>query len=68
MCKPLDPRGVSAIMVALVLVVGLGLDIGIMVAASRMLWSFARDRGISGRRYISQIRLIFSEVVYRRRS
>lgn len=49
-------KGGSAAMVALILVVGLGLDIGIMAAASRMLWSFARDRGVPGWRYISQVR------------
>lgn len=49
-------KGGSAAMVALILLVGLGLDIGIMAAASRMLWSFARDRGVPGWRYISQVR------------
>lgn len=41
-------------MVGLVLQVGLSVDIGIMAAASRMLWSFARDRGFPGR-YISKV-------------
>ena len=45
----------SAVMTAIILVIGLGLDIGIMTAASRMLWSFARDRGVPGWRYISRI-------------
>lgn len=49
-------KGGSAAMVALILLVGLGLDIGIMAAASRMLWSFARDRGVPGWRHISQVR------------
>ena len=48
-------KGGSAVMVALILLVGLGLDIGIMAAASRMLWSFARDRGVPGWRYISKV-------------
>lgn len=48
-------KGGSAVMVALILLVGLGLDIGIMAAASRMLWSFARDQGVPGWRYISKV-------------
>lgn len=48
-------KGGSAAMVALILLVGLGLDIGIMAAASRMLWSFARDQGVPGWRYISKV-------------
>ena len=48
-------KGGSAFMVALILLVGLGLDIGIMAAASRMLWSFARDQGVPGWRYISKV-------------
>ena len=51
-------KGGSAVMVALILIVGLGLDIGIMAAASRMLWSFARDRGVPGWRYISQVQYL----------
>lgn len=50
----------SAAMVSLILVVGLGLDIGIMAAASRMLWSFARDRGVPGWSHISQVRHVLS--------
>ncbi|KAI4212396.1 MAG: hypothetical protein LQ349_009353, partial [Xanthoria aureola] len=60
-------KGGSAAMVALILLVGLGLDIGIMAAASRMLWSFARDRGVPGWRYISQVdartRIPFTAVI-----
>ena len=48
-------KGGSAVMVALILLVGLGLDIGIMAAASRMLWSFARDKGVPGWRHISKV-------------
>ena len=48
-------KGGSAVMVALILLVGLGLDIGIMAAASRMLWSFARDQGVPAWRYISKV-------------
>ncbi|KAL9072687.1 MAG: hypothetical protein Q9161_003396 [Pseudevernia consocians] len=47
--------GGSAVMVALIILVGLGLDIGIMAAASRMLWSFARDKGVPGWRHISKV-------------
>ena len=45
----------SAVMTAIILVIGLGLDIGIMTAASRMLWSFARDRGVPGWRHIGKV-------------
>ena len=52
-------KGGSAVMVALILLVGLGLDIGIVAAASRMLGSFARDRGAPGWRQISKVRMSF---------
>ena len=48
-------KGGSAVMVILILLVGLALDIGIMAAATRMLWSFARDQGVPGWRYISKV-------------
>lgn len=48
-------KGGSAVMVTLILLVGLSLNIGIMVAASRMLWSFACDKGVPGWRHISKI-------------
>ena len=48
-------KGGSAAMVAVIIIIGLGVGIGIMAAASRMLWSFARDRGIPGWRHISQV-------------
>ena len=47
--------GGSAVMVILILLVGLGIDIGLMAAATRMLWSFARDQGVPGWRYISKV-------------
>lgn len=53
--------GGSAVMVALIIVVGLSLDIGNMAAASRMLWSFARDRGVPGWRCISKVLISTSQ-------
>lgn len=53
--------GGTAVMVALILLVGLSLDIGIMAAASRMLWSFARDRGVPGWRFISKVPVSISQ-------
>jgi len=53
-------KGGSAVMVSLILLVGLGLDIGIMAAASRMLWSFARDHGVPGWQYVSKVLMLLT--------
>lgn len=45
----------TAIIMAVILVVDIGLNIGVVVASSRMLWSFARDRGVPGWRWISKV-------------
>ncbi|KAG9228437.1 amino acid transporter-like protein [Amylocarpus encephaloides] len=45
----------AAVMVVIVWVTGAGLAIGTMAAASRMLWAFARDRGVPGWRHISKV-------------
>lgn len=45
----------SAVILAILIVVDLGLVIGVVAASSRMLWSFARDRGIPGWRQISKV-------------
>ena len=44
-----------SVIVTLILLVGLGLDIGIMAAASRMLWSSARDKGVPRWRHIIKV-------------
>lgn len=45
----------SAVMIAVLITAVLGLAIGTMAAASRMLWAFARDRGVPGWRRISKV-------------
>lgn len=48
-------RAGSAVILAILIIVDLGLIVGVMAASSRMLWSFARDRGVPGWRYISKV-------------
>ena len=45
----------SAVILAILIIVDLGLVVGVVAASSRMLWSFARDRGIPGWRHISRV-------------
>ena len=48
----------TAVLMAVILIVDLGLNIGVVAASSRMLWSFARDRGVPGWRWISKVQTI----------
>lgn len=48
-------RAGTAVIIAVLVVVDLGIIIGVVAAASRMLWSFARDRGVPGWRFISKV-------------
>ena len=45
----------TAAIIAILIIVDLGLVIGVVAASSRMLWSFARDRGVPGWRQISKV-------------
>lgn len=45
----------TAIILAVILIVDAGLNIGVVAASSRMLWAFARDRGFPGWRLISKV-------------
>ena len=45
----------SAVILAILIIVDLGLVVGVVAASSRMLWSFARDRGVPGWRQISKV-------------
>lgn len=45
-----------AVIMALLIVVDLALVIGTVAASARMLWSFARDRGVPGWRHISKVK------------
>ena len=56
-----DSIGGSAVMVVIIILVDLGLCVSIMAAASRMLWSFARDRGVPGWRHLSKVILVSSK-------
>ena len=42
----------TAVMVAVVLIIAICTSVGVLASASRMLWSFARDRGVPGWQYI----------------
>lgn len=48
-------RAGTAVIIAVLVVVDLGIIIGVVAAASRMLWAFARDRGVPGWRFISKV-------------
>ena len=45
----------TALIIAILVFNQIGLNIGNVAAASRMLWSFARDRGVPGWRIISRV-------------
>ena len=45
----------TAVILALIIVADLALVIGVVAASSRMLWSFARDRGVPGWKHISKV-------------
>ena len=51
----------SAIMAMVIILLQAAAVIGLLAAASRMLWSFSRDRGVPGWRHLSRV----SRVVYR---
>ncbi|TVY43233.1 Choline transport protein [Lachnellula occidentalis] len=53
--QALQSKAGVALMLSLILLVDVGLMIGVTAAASRMLWAFARDRGIPGWRRISEV-------------
>jgi choline transport protein len=46
----------TALVITIILLVDLGLVIGVVAASSRMLWSFARDRGVPGWCRSTQVR------------
>ena len=48
----------TVVILAIFIIVDLGLVIGVVAASSRMLWAFARDRGVPGWRYISRVSYI----------
>ena len=45
----------TTVMISICIVMALSAQAGLLAAASRMCWSFARDRGLPGWRYISQV-------------
>ena len=47
----------TAVILTIIIIVDLGLVVGVVAASSRMLWSFARDRGVPGWRQISRVSL-----------
>ena len=57
----------AAVMISIVIIMQLCADVGLLAAASRMLWSFARDRGVPGGAYIARVRLSISTATGRRK-
>ena len=55
-----NSRSGSAVIVAVIILVDFALVVGVVAAASRMLWSFARDRGVPGWRHISKVNHTYS--------
>ena len=53
-----DSRVGTAVIVGFMSFINLGIVIVVLTASSRMLWSFARDRGVPGWRMISKVRPI----------
>ncbi|KAL9081129.1 MAG: hypothetical protein Q9159_007419 [Coniocarpon cinnabarinum] len=53
--QALDSRAGTAIVVAVIIVVDVALVIGVVAASSRMLWSFARDRGVPFWKQVQQV-------------
>lgn len=51
-------RAGSATILAVLIVLDLGLIIGVLAAASRLLWSFARDRGVPYWAFITRVILL----------
>jgi hypothetical protein len=45
----------TAVILAMIIIIDLGCVIAVVATSSRMLWSFARDRGIPGWRHISGV-------------
>ena len=50
----------SAVILAVLILVDFALVVGVVAASSRMLWSFARDRGVPGWRHISKVNHTYS--------
>ena len=50
-----NSRPGSAVILAILIILVLALVVGVVAASSRMLWSFARDRGVPGWRHISKV-------------
>ena len=55
-----NSRAGSAVIVAVIILVDFALVVGVVAASSRMLWSFARDRGVPGWRHISKVNHTYS--------
>ena len=55
-----NSRSGSAVIVAVLVLVDFALVVGVVAASSRMLWSFARDRGVPGWRHISKVSHTYS--------
>jgi choline transport protein len=50
-----NSNGSASAMTAVIIVLLGAAAIGIMATASRLLWSFARDNGVPGSKYISRV-------------
>ncbi len=48
-------RAGSSVMVAIVIIMGVACTIAILATESRLVWAFARDRGLPGWRFVSKV-------------
>ena len=58
----------TTIMISICIVMALSAPAGLLAAASRMCWSFSRDRGLPGWRIISRVNRFCPTLTYQYRS
>lgn len=52
----------TALVLVIIILVDMGLIVGVVATSSRMLWSFARDRGVPGWRWLSKVKINESSI------
>lgn len=51
----------AAVMISIIIVMQLCADVGLLASCSRMLWSFARDRGMPGWAIVARVRSLLAK-------
>lgn len=49
----------ACVMAGLILILNIASSVGIYASASRMLWSFARDKGVPFHKWLVKVRVLF---------